>query len=327
MTINWSRPLDQQLERVFPGYRYPNSAANGACPPASPGLVPRTEILNIAPEANRLVNINGAYFHALADAAGACGNLRTEFSNPKDAQGKHLTMAFNEKDGDEAWYGTSFKYPASGGLDNCWDSCGIFGIDSGSYIQHPSYGGGISLFRYGGTIRLEIKTGHCPSLQGSGFSDALRTPGITDWVCSFVGPGTQGCSHTVECNGYVGRENILGPAAPRPLELTKWHDLIFHVVFRAHSNGVLQVWHRLEGGSWELLYSDVPGDGAVVQRAPHPTMQWNLQYDAAGSPKSLNEPASIFMQMYRGKLHATEHIYNAGIVRRQSEAAVRAVFP
>jgi hypothetical protein len=56
-------------------------------------------------------------------------------------------------------------------------------------------------------------------------------------------------------------------------------------------------------------------------------MQWNLQYDAAGNPKSLNEPASIFMQMYRGKPHATEHIYNAGIVRRHSEAAVRAVFP
>ena len=58
------------------------------------------------------MNINGAYFTP-SEAAGACGNF--ERSSPtKDAQGNYLTMAFNEKDGDEAWYGTSFKYRLGG---------------------------------------------------------------------------------------------------------------------------------------------------------------------------------------------------------------------
>ena len=268
---NWSRPLDQQLERVFPGYRYPNSAANAACPPASLGLVPRTEILNIAPEANRLVNMNGAYFHALADAAGACGRPPNGVLPTRRTHRASIPRQWRLTRRTATKRGTAPR--SSTPPRGAWITAGTRAASSGSTPARtssiPSYGGGISLFRYGGTIRLEIKTGHCPSLQGSGFSDALGTPGITDWVCSFVGPGTQGCSHTLECNGYVGRENILGPAAPRPLELTKWHDLIFHVVFRAHSNGVLQVWHRLEGGSWELLYSDVPGDGGRSYSEPH----------------------------------------------------------
>jgi hypothetical protein len=55
-------------------------------------------------------------------------------------------------------------------------------------------------------------------------------------------------------------------------------------------------------------------------------MPWSLQKGAPGDPASAS-PASMYFQLYRGKPHATEHLYQSGIRRRQSEAAIRAEFP
>jgi hypothetical protein len=301
----------------------------GVCPPAGSSLVPLAEVVTPSPSGKRfLSDTNGGYLHALLDAAdnGTCSALRTEFSGPKDAAHPGWDDSFNEKENDEAFYGVSVKYPTSAPYTGGWDSAGIFGVDSGSHVHHPSYGG---IFRLDGGsdgLTLYVLAGHCPS-PGVGFSDSIGTPGIMDWDCSDISPGTVGCSHTTNCNGYVGQHDLLGPGGVRPLQLGLWHDFIFHAVYKARTNGILQVWHRVEGGVWEFLYSNVPGDNALIQVSPHPTMQWNVQWGAPGDPSEAGFPSSMFFQLYRAKPHPTQHLYQSGIRRRQSEAAIKSQFP
>jgi hypothetical protein len=304
----------------------------GVCPPAGSLLVPLAEVVTPSPSGKRFrSDTNGGHLHALFEAAdgGNCNALRSEFSNPKDASGQWLTQEFNEKENDEAWYGVSVKWPTSGGFLDGWDSGGIFGIDTGNYQHHPSYGGALNFSPSGDRLLFTIQTGHCPS-PGPGYTDSIHTNGVTDRNCDYLGPAR--CPNpasppcfTANPNGYKEQETILGVGAPRPLELGVWHDFILHVVHKARSNGVLQIQHRVEGRAWELLYSNVPGDGALIQRAPHPTMPWNLQWGAPGDPGSY--PASIHFQLYRRKPHSTQHLYQSGIRRRQSLAAIKSEFP
>jgi hypothetical protein len=60
-------------------------------------------------------------------------------------------------------------------------------------------------------------------------------------------------------------------------------------------------------------------------KAPHPTQQFNAQYGVPGDGET--QPGDVYFQLYRGKPQQSEHVFQSGIVRRQSEAAVKAVFP
>jgi hypothetical protein len=147
---------------------------------------------------------------------------------------------------------------------------------------------------------------------------------ITDWV-PLTASNTSQCPNAVlPRNGTLINVNLLGPGTARPFALGIWHDFIVHFVYKATTNGVLQVWHRVESGVWELLYSNVPGDNALIQVTPHPTTQWNMRW---GAPGEDGLPGEMYFQFYRAKPHPTEHLYHAGIRRRQSFTAIRAEFP
>ena len=48
----------------------------------------------------------------------------------------------------------------------------------------------------------------------------------------------------------------------------KWLDFYMHVVWRSRTNGILQIWYRVQGQKgFTKLYSDVPGDRALIQVA------------------------------------------------------------
>jgi hypothetical protein len=63
----------------------------------------------------------------------------------------------------------------------------------------------------------------------------------------------------------------------------KWLDFYMHVVWHSRTNGVLEIWYRVDGQTtFTKLYSDVPGGGALIQVPPHPTLLYNTEYGAPG---------------------------------------------
>ncbi len=325
-TFSWDQPPTASWDRVFRGFRYPNSASSGVCRPANPTHIPLDQVVTVTPAANRFnFTTNGGHLHALADAAdgGNCNALRSEFSGPEDATHPFPTRSFLEKDGDEVWYGFSAKWPATGAYLTGWDSMGLFGLAAGSHVQHPSYGGAIQFVgRNNTSVTMHLRVGHHPS-PSAGFNDSIASAGgcMPDWV-----PVTASrCPNSSNHNGLNLDVPLLGTGAPRPLTRDVWHDWIFHIVIQGETNGVLEILHREQGGVWERLYSNAPSLPALINRAPHPTQQWNAQFGSPGDGTS--QPGDVFFQLYRGKSHATEHVFQSGIVRRQSEAAVKAVFP
>jgi hypothetical protein len=119
---------------------------------------------------------------------------------------------------------------------------------------------------------------------------------------------------------------LLGPGAPRRMVYGKWLDFYMHVVWRSRSSGVLQIWYR-EGGrkNFTELYSDVPGDRALIQVQPHPTLLYNAEN---GAPGENGKPGlQLIGGFYRAPAPWTNWYWWDGMRRRQSRAAVLAGFP
>ena len=136
-------------------------------------------------------------------------------------------------------------------------------------------------------------------------------------------------------NGFHAWETLLGPGAPRPFTKLVWHDFVMHVRWNGYSDGVLELKHREENGPWALLYSNVPGAGALIQRAPHPTCVWNTQHGEQGELGRQYSPAqtsvSVIYQMYRPPNHpesgVTWGMWCDNLLRRQTEAEILAYLP
>ncbi len=199
--------------------------------------------------------------------------------------------------GAEGWYGWSWRFPTGGIVSHSWNSLMELGVGCG--CTHPSYL--VLAFQYRNqNLNLEIQTGH---KSGPGGSDFNPTPP----------------------NGYKATENLLGAAAPSPLTLDVWHDFYMHITSHARENGVLTIWHREAGGSWSKLYSDEPGSGALIQRPPHPTQEWNDRWGAPGENGTI--PGTEWLGFYRAAGAATDTYWVDGFRRRQSQAAILAGFP
>jgi hypothetical protein len=115
---------------------------------------------------------------------------------------------------------------------------------------------------------------------------------------------------------YEKSVTLLGPGAPRPMVYAKWLDFYMHAVWRSHTNGVLEIWYRVDGEQrFRKLYSDVPGGGALIQVRPHPTLLYNTQNGAPGeNGKPGLRPEGGF---YRANTPWTNEYWWDGMRRRQ----------
>jgi Polysaccharide lyase len=127
-------------------------------------------------------------------------------------------------------------------------------------------------------------------------------------------------------SAYEKSVTLLGPEAPRRMVYGKWLDFYMHVVWHSRTNGLLELWYRVDGGrNFTKLYSDVPGGGALIQVPPHPTLLYNTKNGAPGE----NGKPGLELEggFYRGETEWTNTYWWDGMRRRQSQAAVLAGFP
>jgi hypothetical protein len=198
-----------------------------------------------------------------------------------------------DEEHDEAWYAFSFRLPANFPTINSWAT--ITEI-SGSHVTHAAYGM-LPFDVSGGRFHVIFHTGLTPNPGSANLDPA-----------------------------YNKKEVLLGPDGPRPLTRGVWHDIYFHVIWKARTNGTFELWHRPEGSTWAKLYSNVPNSDALVQRNPHPTMMYNTQYGAPGDGETA-ALSVVNIGLYRAAPGPTVDFWYDGLRRRQSEAAILAEFP
>jgi hypothetical protein len=200
----------------------------------------------------------------------------------------------DEGEGSESWWGWSWKLPVG------WrgtDSWGMLFEVTPSHVLWPSYGMLNFDAARRNSLRLGLHTGLTPN-PGSGLYDSAYQKWVT----------------------------LLGPEAPRPMVYGKWLDFCMHVVWRSRTNGVLEIWYRVDGRKkFTKLYSDVPGGGALIQVRPHPTSLYNT---ANGAPGENGKPGlALEGGFYRANTPWTNEYWWDGMRRRLSRASILAGFP
>jgi len=210
-------------------------------------------------------------------------------------------------EGDEEWVGMSFKFPATwpgvgATTPGAW--CTLYEWGSSHTSKVPSYG--CLAFEAGDPNRFElrIKTGS----RGAVSPDPVSPNGY-DAVVVLLGTG-----------GAPGR----------PFTKDVWHDFYYYMTYQARTNGILEVWHRQEGGAFVKIYSNKNDGTALINKAPHPTWEWNSVYGAPGE----NDAGAYVAHDYG--IYCSKNSFNSthdrifwedGSFRRQSQAAILAEFP
>ena len=194
-----------------------------------------------------------------------------------------------EGEGRQSWWAWSWKLPIGWRGTTSWGT--LFEIRP-NHVLWPSYG--MLHFDAGSrnSLRLGLHTGLTPN-PGSRLYDAAYQRSVT----------------------------LLGPGVRRPMVYGKWLDFYMHVVWRSRRNGVLQIWYRVQGQrKFTKLYSDVPGDKALLQVRPHPTLLYNT---AHGVPGETGKPGlNLEGGFYRGNADWTNTYWWDGMRRRRSRAAI-----
>ena len=200
----------------------------------------------------------------------------------------------DEGEGSESWWGWSWKLPRGWRGTNSWGMLFEFTTNAALW---PSYGMLNFDAATRNSLRLGLHTGLTPN-PGSGSYDSAYQKWVT----------------------------LLGPGAPRPMVYGKWLDFYMHVVWRSRTNGVLEIWYRVEGKkTFTKLYSDVRRDTALIHVRPHPTMLYNTENGAPGE----NGKPGVTLEggFYRAAADWTNAYWWDGMRRGESEKAVMAGFP
>lgn len=200
----------------------------------------------------------------------------------------------HEGEGSESWWAWSWKLPLGWRGTDSWGMLFEFTANASLW---PSYG----MLNFDASSRdsleLRLHTGLTPNPGSSAYNAA-----------------------------YEKKVTLLGPTAPRPMLYGEWLDFYMHVVWHSRGAGLLELWYRAEGRrAFTKLYSDVPGGGALIQVAPHPTLLYNT---ANGAPGENGKPAlDLEGGFYRGNAGWANEYWWDGMRRRQNEGAVTAAFP
>ena len=199
----------------------------------------------------------------------------------------------NEGEGSESWWGWSWKIPVGWRGTNSW---GMLFEFTAHHTYWPSYGMLNFDAAKTNSLRLGLHTGLTPN-PGSRFYNAAYEKWVT----------------------------LLGPGAPRPMVYGRWLDFYMHTVWRSRTNGVLQIWYRVDGNKkFTKLYSNVPGDRALIQMRPHPTLLYNTQN---GAPGEHGKPGLLLVGgFYRANTTWTNRYWWDGMRRRRTEYSILAGF-
>jgi len=204
-----------------------------------------------------------------------------------------IKSGLDEGEGSESWWGWSWKLPVGWRGTNSWGM--LF-----EFTPHPRLWPSYGMLNFDAarrnSLRLGLHTGLTPS-PGSDLYDSAYQKWVT----------------------------LLGPRAPKPMVYGKWLDFYMHVVWRSRTDGVLQIWYRVEGKKkFTKLYSDVPRDGALIQVRSHPTLLYNTQN---GAPGESGKPGlALEGGFYRANTPWTNKYWWDGMRRRQSRASILAGF-
>jgi hypothetical protein len=200
----------------------------------------------------------------------------------------------NEGEGSESWWGWSWKLPVGWRGTDSWGMLFEFTVN---HALWPSYGMLNFDASTKNSLRLMLHTGLTPN-PGSGSYNAT----------------------------YEKQVTLLGPQAPRPMVYGRWLDFYMHVIWRSRTKGVLQIWYRVNGQKkFVKLYSDVPGDRALIRVPPHPTLLYNTQN---GAPGQEGKPGLILEGgFYRANTRWTNTYWWDGMRRRRSKTSIVAGFP
>jgi hypothetical protein len=199
-----------------------------------------------------------------------------------------------EGEGSESWWGWSWKMPVGWRGTNSW---GMLFEFTPFHVLWPSYGMLNFDAATRNSLRLGLHTGLTPN-PGAGQYDSAYQKWVT----------------------------LLGPGAPRPMAYGKWLDFYMHVIWRSRAAGVLQIWYRVDGQKrFTKLYSNVPGDHALIRVRPHPTLLYN---EANGAPGENGKPGLALQGgFYRANTPWTNEYWWDGMRRRRSRTSMLVGFP
>jgi hypothetical protein len=210
------------------------------------------------------------------------------------AEAVEAIKKLDEGEGSESWWAWSWKLPAGWRGTDSWGMLLEFTTNA---FYWRSYG----MLNFDASSRdsleLRLHTGLTPN-PGSGTYNSAYEKSVT----------------------------LLGPKGPRPMVYGKWLDFYMHVVWHSRTNGLLELWYRVDGErNFTKLYSDVYGGGALIQVPPHPTLLYNTRNGAPGE----NGKPGLELEggFYRGETKWTNTYWWDGMRRRQNEAAALAGFP
>lgn len=203
------------------------------------------------------------------------------------AEAVQAVQRIGEGEGSSSWWAWSWKLPVG------WRGTDSWGELLGFTVHHafwPSYGMVSFDASSKNSLVLNIHTGLTPNPGSSVYNSA-----------------------------YEKSVTLLGPHAPKPMVYGKWLDFYMHVVWRSRRSGVLQIWYRVQGQpKFTKLYSDVPGDRALVHVRPHPTLLYNTAHGAPREKPGLNLEGGF----YRANADWTNTYWWDGMRRRGSRAAI-----
>jgi Polysaccharide lyase len=211
-----------------------------------------------------------------------------------NAEAVFAIKGLGEGEGSGSWWGWSWKLPVGWRGTNSWGMLFEFTTNA---VLWPSYGMLNFDAATTNSLRLGLHTGLTPNPGSGSYESAYQR-----WV------------------------TLLGPGAPRPMVYGKWLDFYMHVVWRSRTNGLLEIWYRIDGERhFSKLYSNVPGGGALVQVPPHPTLLYNSQN---GAPGEDGKPGlELEGGFYRANTSWANEYWWDGMRRRESEASLLAGFP
>ena len=199
----------------------------------------------------------------------------------------------DEREGSESWWAWSWKLPVGWRGTKSW---GMLFQFTTNHVLWPSYGMLNFDAAKRNSLRLGLHTGLTPNPGSPTYDSAYQK-----WV------------------------TLLGPRARRPMIYGKWLDFYMHVVWRSRTNGILQIWYRVGGQKrFTELYSNVPGDSALIQVPPHPTSLYNSRHGAPGE----NGKPGLLLQggLYRANTGWTNEYWWDGMRRRRNQTSILAGF-